>query len=198
MPRVAARGRQAGAAQRTHAAREIAVEIAALVHASTRELLAPPVWWLPKRSYDVVTLVVVVVSAPAADGVAAPSFDAAPLRRQLAPLARGGTRVEVEVVPTTFDDCRLCAAAYAAALKSQSSPVRPNMLTTLNPRPAPRPPRPPTLRHAHTGLRRPSLRCTHGVAACGTYGYRCTTRRRPPGSPWCSHRTYRRGSCAAG
>ena len=126
MPRVAARGRQAGAAQRTRAARELAVEIAALVHASTRELLAPPVWWLPKRSYDVITLVVVVVSAPAAGGVAAPPFDAGPLRRQLAPLARGGTRVEIEVVPTSFDDCRLCAAAYAAALKSQSSPVRPD------------------------------------------------------------------------
>ena len=201
MPRVAARGRQAGAAQRTRAARELAVEIAALVHASTRELLAPPVWWLPKRSYDVVTLVVVVVSAPAAGGVAAPPFDAGPLRRQLAPLARGGTRVEVEVVPTSFDDCRLCAAAYAAALKSQSSPVRPDtrpvspLDTTLDP-----PASPLTLRHAHTGLHRPCLRwhTAHGVAACGTHGCRCVTRPRPPGSAWCSHPTSRRASCAAG
>ena len=201
MPRVAARGRQAGAAQRTRAARELAVEIAALVHASTRELLAPPVWWLPKRSYDVITLVVVVVSAPAAGGVAAPPFDAGPLRRQLAPLARGGTRVEVEVVPTSFDDCRLCAAAYAAALKSQSSPVRHStrpvspLDTTLDP-----PASPLTPRHAHTGLHRPCLRwhTAHGVAACGTHGCRCVTRPRPPGSAWCSHPTSRRASCAAG
>ena len=27
-------------------------------------------------------------------------------------------------MPTSFDACRLCAAAYAAALTSQSTPVR--------------------------------------------------------------------------
>ena len=123
MPRVA-RLRTMHAQEQSRAAQEMAVELAALVHASARHLLAPPLWWAPKRSYDVITVVLVRVAAPGFDGEAAPPLDPAPLRAQLARLALAGQRVEVEVVETSFDECRLCAAAYAAAIKANTATVR--------------------------------------------------------------------------
>lgn len=125
MPRIT-RYRSLVEADPTRAARELTVELAALVHDSSRFLLAPPMWRQPRRTYDVVKLVVVVVHAPDAGGVAPPPFDAAPLLAQLPQLASSSPsqRVDVVVHNHTFDSCRLCAAAYAAAIKSHTSAVR--------------------------------------------------------------------------
>ena len=72
----------------------------------------------------------VSAAAPGFDGEAAPPLDPAPLRAQLARLALAGQRVEMEVVETSFDECRLCAAAYAAA-KCDASSLAPSLARTL-------------------------------------------------------------------
>ena len=125
LPRIT-RYRSLVEADPTKAARELTVELAALVHDSSRYLLAPPMWRQPRRTYDVVKLVVVVVHAPDAGGVAPPPFDAAPLLAQLPQLASSSPsqRVDVVILNHTFDSCKLCAAAYAAAIKSHTSAVR--------------------------------------------------------------------------
>jgi hypothetical protein len=114
----------------------MAVELAALCVATARQLLAPPAWWLPERFYNATRVVAVrIADVPPADVplrvVDAAATDAADeweglvgsLRAQLAPLALSGQAVTVESLQTSLAECKLCAAALAAATKTHSTLV---------------------------------------------------------------------------
>ena len=88
-------------------------------------VLAPPLWYLPRRSYSTIRLLVLQIdqSSPTTrSGVT--RLDVGAIRREVEALALPGQRVELSVVHTSFAECAECVAAYAAAVKSHSSAVR--------------------------------------------------------------------------
>ena len=124
MPRVH-RFRLALQSHAIDAMQELSVELGALALQSARTLLAPPLWYLPRRSYSTIRLLVLQIdqSSPTTrSGVT--RLDVGAIRREVEALALPGQRVELSVVHTSFAECAECVAAYAAAVKSHSSAVR--------------------------------------------------------------------------
>ncbi|KAL1508265.1 hypothetical protein AB1Y20_004381 [Prymnesium parvum] len=99
------------------AAARLAVELAALVKSTCRFVLAPPLTWMPAAAHTLLSVVVVVIADSTATE-SAPALDIEPLAHELRQLATPAQQVRIETVRTSFVECKLCAAAYAAAIKS--------------------------------------------------------------------------------
>ena len=109
MPRVH-RFRLALQSHAIDAMQELSVELGALALQSARTLLAPPLWYLPRRSYSTIRLLVLQIdqSSPTTrSGVT--RLDVGAIRREVEALALPGQRVELSVVHTSFAECAECA-----------------------------------------------------------------------------------------